>query len=72
LPDCQSYEQLTGHQLAPFGSDPFYFCGEKKMDDNIFDEDDALYYILYEECEKERSCLFVEPVELGTVLFAKS
>lgn len=23
------------------------------MDDNLFDEDDALDYILYEECEKE-------------------
>ncbi len=23
------------------------------MDDNLFDEDDALDYVLYEECEKE-------------------
>ncbi len=23
------------------------------MDDNLFDEDDALDYILYEECEKK-------------------
>lgn len=26
---------------------------ERRMDDNLFDEDDALDYVLYEECEKE-------------------
>jgi hypothetical protein len=26
---------------------------EQRMDDNLFDEDDALDYILYKECEKE-------------------